>query len=31
MNGRLLPKALRVRSLNDVSTLEGEEERVRFT
>ena len=31
MNGRLLPKDLRVRSLNDASSLEGEEESVRFT
>ena len=31
MNGRLLPKALRVLSLNDVSSLGGEEESVRFT
>lgn len=31
MNGRLLPKARRVRSLNDASSREGEEESVRFT
>lgn len=31
MNGRLLTKALRVLSLNDASSLEGEEESVRFT
>lgn len=31
MNGRLLPKALRVLSLNDASSLEGVEESVRFT
>ena len=31
MKGRLLPKALRVRSLNDTSSLEGEEESGRFT
>lgn len=31
MKGRLLLKALRVLSLNDASSLEGEEESVRFT
>ena len=31
MKGRLLPKALRVLSLNDASPREGEEESVRFT
>lgn len=31
MKGRLLPKAQRVLSLNDASSLEGEEESGRFT
>ena len=31
MNGQLLPKVLRVFSLNDASSLEGEEESGRFT
>lgn len=31
MNGWLLPKARRVLFLNDASSLEGEEESVRFT
>lgn len=31
MKGRLLPKALRVLSLNGASSLGGEEESVRFT
>lgn len=31
MKGQLLPKARRALSLNDASSLEGEEESVRFT